>query len=129
MPSRVFTAGMFISVDPGFHQTPVNFGRVLKTYNQTQLPNAECPVVMVGSVAHLDCNKLSTLVLDTRQLDDSKWHKLFIRTDSFVANSEFAGCCCDRAVTGPMSSAEQQSKILQIMSDTGAVLLLCEFVS
>lgn len=81
---------MFIAVDPSFHQTPVNFGRVLKSLNVTQLPSAECPIAMLGSVAHVDCNKLSALVLDNRQLPDTKWHKLLIRTDSFVSASECA---------------------------------------
>lgn len=82
--------GLFIAVDPAFHQVPVNPGKiVIRNYTTAQVPNAECKVAMLGSIGHVDCKNLfSNITINTRLLDDTKWHKLFIRTDAFVSNGE-----------------------------------------
>lgn len=77
------TTGVFISVDPAFHKSPVVLGSPLVNLpTSDQLPPANCPAVN----GHVDCDW--RLSINTTELDDTKWHKLFIRTDSFVANAD-----------------------------------------
>lgn len=82
------TTGLFISINPSFHVTPVVYGKVIRSYSPADIPNAECPVKFNRNVSHIDCNKIAPLTFDTTQLNDTKWHKLFLRTDSFVSNSK-----------------------------------------
>eukprot|EP00775_Hariotina_reticulata_P008002 gene8002-8200_t len=76
--------GVFISVDPVFHKNPVILGQTLKNLPSAgDLPISNCPPIN----GHVDCN-FTGLTIDTTTFNDTTWHKLFIRTDSFVGNDD-----------------------------------------